>query len=124
MNCKLFLQNLRQPRKETQFQMSSQTLSSISGQSQIVDTLNLKMETKPGFILESKVLKCNCYDRHSTLKYVKFAGGPPFSSVKLNIMNMNRQQKMFSEGMSPVYKVVPGRPHWERIHDKPIFTVK
>ncbi|XP_059472079.1 cytosolic carboxypeptidase-like protein 5 [Neocloeon triangulifer] len=56
--------------------------------------------------------------------YFGIKGGPPFSLVKLNIMNMNRQHKMFSEGMAPVFKVVPGRNHWERIHDKPAFTTE
>ncbi|XP_065338340.1 cytosolic carboxypeptidase-like protein 5 isoform X1 [Cloeon dipterum] len=56
--------------------------------------------------------------------YFGIKGGTPFSLVKFNIMNMNRQHKMFSEGMAPVFKVVPGRNHWERIHDKPTFTME
>lgn len=30
---------------------------------------------------------------------------------------------MFSQGMCPVFKVVPGHPQWERIKDKPTFIV-
>lgn len=43
--------------------------------------------------------------------------------VKINVVNLNKQVKMFSQGMSPVYKTVPGHPNWERIRDKPTFTV-
>ncbi|XP_057338339.1 cytosolic carboxypeptidase-like protein 5 isoform X2 [Microplitis mediator] len=44
-------------------------------------------------------------------------------SVKLNVVNLNRQSKMFSQGMCPVFKVIPGHPHWERIRDKPTYTM-
>lgn len=30
---------------------------------------------------------------------------------------------MYSQGMAPVYRVLPGKPHWERIRDRPTFTV-
>lgn len=43
--------------------------------------------------------------------------------VKFNVINLNRQSKMFSQGMCPVFKVIPGHPHWERIRDKPTYTV-
>lgn len=43
--------------------------------------------------------------------------------VKLNVVNLNRQSKMFSQGMCPVFKVIPGHSHWERIRDKPTYTV-
>ncbi|XP_063978457.1 cytosolic carboxypeptidase-like protein 5 isoform X2 [Diachasmimorpha longicaudata] len=45
------------------------------------------------------------------------------ASVKLNVVNLNRQSKMFSQGMCPVFKIVPGHPHWERIRDKPTYTM-
>ncbi|XP_011303422.1 cytosolic carboxypeptidase-like protein 5 isoform X2 [Fopius arisanus] len=44
-------------------------------------------------------------------------------SVKLNVVNLNRQSKMFSQGMCPVFKVIPGHPQWERIRDKPTYTM-
>lgn len=43
--------------------------------------------------------------------------------VKLNLVDLNRQAKMYSQGMAPVFKVVPGRPQWERIRDKPVYKV-
>lgn len=54
--------------------------------------------------------------------YFGIRGGPPFSLVKLNIVDLNKQSKMYSQGMAPVYKICPGRCHWERIRDKPVFT--
>lgn len=43
--------------------------------------------------------------------------------IKLNMVDLNRQAKMYSQGMAPVYKIVPGKLHWERIRDKPIYNV-
>lgn len=43
--------------------------------------------------------------------------------IKFNIINLNKQVKMFSQGMCPVFKIVPGHLHWERIRDKPTYTV-
>ncbi|XP_012271372.1 cytosolic carboxypeptidase-like protein 5 [Orussus abietinus] len=43
--------------------------------------------------------------------------------VKLNIVNLNNQVRMFSQGMCPVFKTVPGHPHWERIREKPTYTL-
>ena len=43
--------------------------------------------------------------------------------VKLNLVNLNKQVKMFSQGMSPVYRVIPGHPHWDRIKERPTFIV-
>ncbi|XP_043465436.1 cytosolic carboxypeptidase-like protein 5 isoform X1 [Leptopilina heterotoma] len=43
--------------------------------------------------------------------------------VRLNVINLNKQVKMFSQGMCPVYKVLPGHPQWERIRDKPIYAL-
>jgi len=50
-------------------------------------------------------------------------GGAPFVLVKLNIVNLNRQAKMYSQGMTPVFRMVPGRSHWDRIKEKPSYTV-
>ncbi|XP_043788107.1 cytosolic carboxypeptidase-like protein 5 isoform X2 [Apis laboriosa] len=43
--------------------------------------------------------------------------------IKFNIINLNKQVKMFSQGMCPVFKIVPGHLHWERIRDKPTYTL-
>lgn len=52
-----------------------------------------------------------------------FLGGTPFSLVKLNMVNLNRQSKMYSQGMAPVFRISPGRSSWERIREKPTFNV-
>uniref|UniRef100_A0A348G602 tubulin-glutamate carboxypeptidase n=1 Tax=Odontomachus monticola TaxID=613454 RepID=A0A348G602_ODOMO len=49
--------------------------------------------------------------------------GRPNSSVRFNIVNLNKQVKMFSQGMCPVFKIVPGHLHWERIREKPTYTL-
>lgn len=43
--------------------------------------------------------------------------------MKLNLVDLNRQAKMYSQGMAPVYKTVPGRAHWERVRDKATYLV-
>lgn len=43
--------------------------------------------------------------------------------VKLNIVNLNRQSNMYSQGMAPVCRTVPGRNQWERVRDKPTYSV-
>lgn len=55
--------------------------------------------------------------------YFGIKGGVPFALVKLNIVNLNRQSKMYSQGMAPVFRVCPGRNHWERIREKPTFSI-
>lgn len=38
-------------------------------------------------------------------------------------MNMNKQSKLYSQGMAPFVRTVPSRPRWERIRDRPTFEV-
>jgi hypothetical protein len=40
-------------------------------------------------------------------------GGPPSCVVKFTVMNMNKQSKLFSQGMAPVV-LLPGKAQWER----------
>lgn len=47
----------------------------------------------------------------------------PSVSVRFNIVNLNKQVKMFSQGMCPVFKIVPGHLHWERIRERPTYTL-
>lgn len=51
-----------------------------------------------------------------------YTGGKLNSLLKLNI-NTNKQSKMYGQGMAPVFRVLPGRPNWERIRERPTFTV-
>ena len=47
----------------------------------------------------------------------------PSMWVKLNLVDLNKQSKIYSQGMCPVYKVVPGKSNWERIRDRPTYVV-
>ena len=50
-------------------------------------------------------------------------GGTPGKLLKINIMNLNRQGKLYAQGMSVIVKVVPGKNKWERIREKPTYEV-
>lgn len=56
--------------------------------------------------------------------YFGMRGGQPFSTVRINIVNLNKQCKMYAQGMTPVYRILPGKPQWERIKDKPSFNME
>ncbi|CAH0391215.1 unnamed protein product [Bemisia tabaci] len=56
--------------------------------------------------------------------YFGVTGGVPFATVKLNVVNLNRQCKMYSQGMAPVTRTSPGKLHWERIRDRPTFSME
>lgn len=44
--------------------------------------------------------------------------------VKFNIMNLNRQGRLFEMGMLPVFKTVPGHEKWSRIYTRPTWQVR
>ncbi|CAH1772928.1 unnamed protein product [Owenia fusiformis] len=43
--------------------------------------------------------------------------------IKINIMNMNKQGKLYNQGHAPLVKTVPGKTRWERIRDKPSWEM-
>lgn len=43
--------------------------------------------------------------------------------VKFTLMNMNKQGRLYNQGMTPFVKVLPGRSAWERIRDRPTHEV-
>ncbi|KAF6101918.1 ATP/GTP binding protein like 5 [Phyllostomus discolor] len=53
--------------------------------------------------------------------YFSVRGGSPGKLIKINIMNMNKQSKLYSQGMAPFVRTLPTRPRWERIRDRPTF---
>ncbi|XP_018315688.1 cytosolic carboxypeptidase-like protein 5 isoform X1 [Mycetomoellerius zeteki] len=72
--------------------------------------------------------KHDCHDtqfqnNNRTWFYFGVKSSRPSVSVKFNIVNLNKQVKMFSQGMCPVFKIVPGHLHWERIRERPTYTV-
>ncbi len=51
--------------------------------------------------------------------YFGIRGGRGGKTIKINVMNMNKQGKLYSQGMAPVVKVVPSREQkWERIRNR------
>ncbi|KFB51751.1 AGAP007530-PA-like protein [Anopheles sinensis] len=61
-------------------------------------------------------------NQNRTWFHFAVTGGRPNQIVKFNVMNLNKQAKLFSQGMHPVTKVGPnGR--WERIKDKPSYSI-
>lgn len=62
-------------------------------------------------------------NNNRTWFYFGIKSPKPGVFIKLNLVNLNRQVKMFSQGMCPVFRVIPGHPQWERIRDKPSFIV-
>ncbi|XP_028028900.1 cytosolic carboxypeptidase-like protein 5 isoform X2 [Bombyx mandarina] len=42
--------------------------------------------------------------------------------VRLNLVNLNKQGKMYNQGMAPVTRTLPGKPQWERIRDRPVHS--
>lgn len=54
--------------------------------------------------------------------YFGIKAAAPSMFVRLNIIDINKQAKMYSQGMAPVFKVVPGKPIWERIRDKLTYS--
>lgn len=51
-------------------------------------------------------------------------GGAPGKLIKLHILNMNKQSRLYSQGMAPFVRTLPGRPRWERIRQRPSFEVR
>ncbi|XP_069829354.1 cytosolic carboxypeptidase-like protein 5 isoform X2 [Dendropsophus ebraccatus] len=55
--------------------------------------------------------------------YFSVRGGAPGKVIKINIMNMNKQSKLYGQGMAPFVRTVPIRSRWERIRDRPTFQM-
>ncbi|RXM99038.1 Cytosolic carboxypeptidase-like protein 5 [Acipenser ruthenus] len=55
--------------------------------------------------------------------YFSVRGGAPGKLIKINVMNMNKQSKLYSQGMAPFVKTLPLKTRWERIRDRPTFEM-
>ncbi|XP_060078160.1 cytosolic carboxypeptidase-like protein 5 [Ylistrum balloti] len=53
--------------------------------------------------------------------YFGIRGWNPNRLIKINIMNLNRQGKLYSQGHAPFTRTLPGKPRWDRIRDKPTY---
>ncbi|XP_044145947.1 LOW QUALITY PROTEIN: cytosolic carboxypeptidase-like protein 5 [Bufo gargarizans] len=55
--------------------------------------------------------------------YFSVRGGAPGKLIKINIMNMNKQSKLYGQGMAPFVRTVPIRSRWERVRERPTFQM-
>ena len=51
-------------------------------------------------------------------------GVPSQKTLRITMCNLNKQNKLYSQGMVPVYRNVPGKIKWERIRDRPVYEVR
>ncbi|CAH0407227.1 unnamed protein product [Chilo suppressalis] len=54
--------------------------------------------------------------------YFGVQASEPNALVRLNLINLNKQGKMYNQGMAPVTRTLPGKPQWERIRDRPVHS--
>jgi len=43
--------------------------------------------------------------------------------MKINIMNLNRQGRLYSQGHVPLTRILPGRSKWERLRERATYEV-
>ncbi|XP_036405620.1 cytosolic carboxypeptidase-like protein 5 [Megalops cyprinoides] len=55
--------------------------------------------------------------------YFSVRGASPGKVIKINVMNMNKQSKLYSQGMAPFVKTLPVKTRWERLRDRPVFEM-
>ncbi|XP_071385968.1 cytosolic carboxypeptidase-like protein 5 [Centroberyx affinis] len=55
--------------------------------------------------------------------YFSVRGAVSGKILKINVMNMNKQSKLYSQGMAPLVRTLPGKTHWERVRDRPTFEM-
>ncbi|XP_057679243.1 cytosolic carboxypeptidase-like protein 5 isoform X2 [Corythoichthys intestinalis] len=55
--------------------------------------------------------------------YFSVHGTAPGKLLKINVMNMNNQRKLYNQGMAPLVRTLPGKNKWERIRDRPITDI-
>ncbi|XP_067879864.1 cytosolic carboxypeptidase-like protein 5 isoform X2 [Heterodontus francisci] len=55
--------------------------------------------------------------------YFSVKGGIPSKVIKINIMNMNKQSKLYSQGMAPLVRTLPGKPRWERVRERTTYEM-
>ena len=42
---------------------------------------------------------------------------------RFNIQNLNKQCRLYQQGLTPLIKTVPGRGSWERLRERPEYEV-
>ena len=51
------------------------------------------------------------------------SGVASHKTLKITMCNLNKQSKLYSQGMTPVYRTVPGKIKWERVRERPTYEV-
>lgn len=64
----------------------------------------------------------NLHHGNRTWFFFSIAGGEKNQLVKMNLVNLNKQSKLFSQGMHPVMRN-GSNGKWERTKEKPTFTL-
>ncbi|XP_027007474.2 cytosolic carboxypeptidase-like protein 5 isoform X3 [Tachysurus fulvidraco] len=55
--------------------------------------------------------------------YFSVRGVQPGKLLKINVMNMNKQSKLYSQGMAPFVRTFPVKMRWERVRERPMFEM-
>uniref|UniRef100_A0A452GTS4 Cytosolic carboxypeptidase-like protein 5 n=1 Tax=Gopherus agassizii TaxID=38772 RepID=A0A452GTS4_9SAUR len=97
---------------------SSSTVSAVFGSSLPTADSEFNVWTKPD------CAETEYENGNRSWFYFSVKGGAPGKLIKINIMNMNKQSKLYSQGMSPFVRTLPVRPRWERIRERPTFEMK
>ncbi|TFJ96487.1 protein FAM86A [Platysternon megacephalum] len=96
---------------------SSTTVSAVFGSSLPTADYEFNVWTKPD------CAETEYENGNRSWFYFSVKGGAPGKLIKINIVNMNKQSKLYSQGMSPFVRTLPVRPRWERIRERPTFEM-
>ncbi|XP_051546512.1 cytosolic carboxypeptidase-like protein 5 isoform X2 [Myxocyprinus asiaticus] len=55
--------------------------------------------------------------------YFSVRGMLPGKLLKINVMNMNKQSKLYSQGMAPFVLTLPVKTRWERVRERPTYEM-
>ncbi|KPJ19309.1 Cytosolic carboxypeptidase-like protein 5 [Papilio machaon] len=91
------------------------------------------VEQVPSELIETPEYEFNLWTRpdcagtefengNRTWFYFGIQASQPGVLVRLNLINLNKQGKMYNQGMAPVTRTLPGKPQWERIKDRPVHS--
>lgn len=64
-----------------------------------------------------------CISVYRSWFYFSVKGTAPGKILKINVMNMNNQRKLYSQGMAPLVRTLPGKNRWDRVRDRPTSEV-
>ncbi|KAL5268590.1 hypothetical protein ACHWQZ_G002439 [Mnemiopsis leidyi] len=66
----------------------------------------------------------SCYENgNRTWFHFSVSGVASHKTLKITMCNLNKQSKLYSQGMTPVYRTVPGKIKWERVRERPTYEM-